>query len=129
MLLSRLANFGSIFCQRPCSMPALSPSLPVRTRSIATRFAFCCALILPDSSGAGAWLNVTRDTTSGCFSANSSIMPLRQLQVAGDVEDRECDRLGRLLRDGPGRAGGLVAAGVGCAAGGDEGEQARTAGQ
>src|SRR5260221_5219388 len=46
-------------------MPAASPSNPVKTRSISSRPAFCCALILLGSSGAGAWVKRILSTSFG----------------------------------------------------------------
>jgi hypothetical protein len=46
-------------------MPAASASVPVSTRSISTRLAFSCALILAGSSGAGDWVKVIAETKFG----------------------------------------------------------------
>ena len=43
-------------------MPAASASVPVSTRSMSSRLAACCALILAGSSGAGDWVKEMRET-------------------------------------------------------------------
>ena len=59
------ANAGSNWTHNFCSMPADRPSRPVSTRSMSTRLASCCALILPGSSGAGALVKLNFDTRLG----------------------------------------------------------------
>ena len=86
-----------------CSMPAASPSVPVSTMSMSTRPASCCALILPGSSGAGAWREADAADQLGVRRAVFLEAALRQLQVAGDVDDVQRHRRGRRLGA---RAGG-----------------------
>ena len=62
--------------------------------------ACCCALSLAGSSGEGAREKLTRDTSFGFCCAKRSIAVLRELQVAGDVDDVEL-RPGRRPRARP----------------------------
>jgi hypothetical protein len=48
-------------------MPAASPSMPVSTRSMSSRFAACCAFSLPASSGEVALVKLMRATSFGFF--------------------------------------------------------------
>ena len=77
------------------SMPAESASVPVSTRSMSTRPASCCALILPASSGAGALVKVMRETRFGFALRIVLDRLLRQREIAGDVDDVERDRARR----------------------------------
>ena len=78
-----------------CSMPAASASLPVSTKSMSTRPASCCALSLPASSGAVAFVNTNRETRSGC-SFEFLDGGLADLEVAGHVDDIDGQGLFRL---------------------------------
>ena len=106
-------------------MPAASASVPVSTKSMSTRPASCCALILPASSGAGALVKVNRRDELRMVGAVFLDRLLRQRQVAGDVDDvdrlrrrRQCRRL-RPGRGGEGERheerGGFVRRGHGVA--------------
>ena len=70
---SLLAYSDAIEIQSFWSTPADNVSMPVKTPSISTRLASCCALIFPGSSGAGALAKEILETSFGFLLRYSSI--------------------------------------------------------
>ena len=105
-----LGQLGRVVGQRSAiqsfwSTPAESASMPVSTRSMSTRLASCCALILPGSSGAGALVKVMRETSFGLGGGVGLDRLLRQREIAGDVDDVQRDGRGRQRQTRPGQEG------------------------
>ena len=75
-------------------MPSDIAPGPVSTRSISTRLACCCALSLAGSSGEGAREKLTPRDELRILAGEALDRGLRQLQIAGDIDDVQRDGAG-----------------------------------
>ena len=86
-------------------MPADSPSVPVKTRSISTAPAACCALILPGQLGRRRLRVADLGDQLGVGFDEGIDRALGELELTGDVDHVEFDRrAGQRRRCGGGGA-------------------------